>query len=120
MVRSFFVNHYAFTVKLVKPKGRSPLMTFRFVPAYKPYIALVQKDIDLFLKDVNKFDNYAFALSEKAFIGQLNKHMKRVGALTFKNYTTHSFRIGLVSRIAAVAGLEAAKEFVGHYDYSTL
>nr|YP_009184961.1 putative integrase/recombinase protein [Hafniomonas laevis]ALO63084.1 putative integrase/recombinase protein [Hafniomonas laevis] len=118
MVRSFLVKHFAFTVKLVKPKGRSPLMTFRFVNAYKPFIALVQKDLDLFLKDV-KLDAYAFTLSEKALIGQLNKHMKRVGALTFKNYTTHSFRIGLVSRISAVAGLEAAKEFVGHADITT-
>lgn len=65
------------------------------------------------------FDKRAYQLDPKTYLNRLNRFLTAAGILFHKNLKTHSFRIGLVTRITAVAGLETAKEFVGHESVAT-
>lgn len=50
---------------------------------------------------------------------RLNRIMRKLSSKTGKFFRTHSFRIGLTTSLVSAAGIEVARDIIGHKDYGT-
>lgn len=92
----------------------------------RPLISDRSKDINRLLagrapheKVMSRSEGSQELLSISNLTRRLNRIMHKLSERTGKLFRTHSFRIGLTTSLVAKAGIEIARDIMGHKDYGT-
>lgn len=117
-IRQFLLTKRSITLRVEKDKGGTAVMTYQYTPAFNPIVDMIKTDI---LKYCAKkdFRKLAFPQNKTTYDYRLNKILKKAGIIRGKTLKTHSFRIGVVTRITAAAGIHVASQFAGHRNIAT-
>jgi site-specific recombinase XerD len=122
-LKDFFIEKRSIAVRLIKSDANS-MFSFHYVSEMRPFVKAVEADVKLLLDNVRNLatpnmNQPVWGQARTNFWRRIKFIMARASEALGKNLSSHSFRIGLITRLVAASDLFTAQQIVGHAKIGT-